>query len=89
MVRMQKGMVEERSLSIWLFGNQAIGECLEGEIQEQHWKVGMCVFPQCLQGFANLFIRQHLVTTNWPRQIQVFSREAELGRDTHRDAPIP
>lgn len=81
MVRVQKGMVEERCLSIWLFGNQAIGECLEREIQEQHWKVGVCAFPHCLQGFAKLFTRQHLVTTNWPRQIQVFPREADLGRD--------
>lgn len=89
MVRMQKGMVEEGCFSIWLFGNPAIGECSEGEIQKQHWKVGLCAFPQCLQGFANLFIRQHLVITNWPRQIQVFSKEAGLGRDTPRDVPIP
>lgn len=74
--------MEEGCSSIWLFGNQAIGECLEGEIQEQHWKVRVCAFPQCLQGFANLFTRQHLVIRNWPRQIQVFPREADLGRDT-------
>lgn len=82
-VRVQKGMVEEGWWSIWLFGNQAIGGCLEGEIQEQHWKMGACTFPQCLQGFANLFTRQHLVITNWPRQIQVFLREADPGRDSY------
>lgn len=54
-IRVQKGMVKEGCLSIWIIGNQAVGECLEGEIQEQLWKVGVCAFPQCLQGFANLF----------------------------------
>ena len=81
-VRMQEGTLEEGCSRIWAFGGQATAGCLEGEIQEQHWQVGVCAFPRCLQGFANLFTRQHLVMRNWPRWVQVFPREADLERDT-------
>lgn len=81
-VRMQEGTLEEGCLRIWMFGAQTTGACLEAEVQEQHWQVGVCAFPRCLQGFANLFTRQHLVMRNGPRWVQFFPREADLRRDT-------
>lgn len=82
MVRMQEGTLEEGYLRIWMFEGLATGGCLEGGMQEQHWQVGVCPLPWCLQGFANLFARQHFIMRNWPRRVEVFLNEADLGRDT-------